>query len=290
VVMNHVAGPSRRYDLMSRRWSIIGLTTAVLVAVAGVVLEHIPFPLNYQVVFIALTLGGASSFYFCNKIELPESVPTVRKRGVAPLERIKGYYRLLAGQGDFVRLSLQQFVFSFGSLFALPLFPLYYVRSVNASDAWIGVISTLQTLLALVGYYMWPRTTRRRGSRFVLLATTLGLSLHPALAGITHSVQLIVVYAALAGIFQAGLDLVFFDELLKTVPAEQSATFISLAQMLQYVATFAGPVVGTLLADRIGLGGALLTGAALRLVGFALFALWPGSGRPAPAAASGSAG
>ncbi|HSJ27410.1 MAG TPA: MFS transporter, partial [Acidimicrobiia bacterium] len=38
VVMNAVAGPSYRYDLMSRRWSILGLVTAVAVVVVGQVL------------------------------------------------------------------------------------------------------------------------------------------------------------------------------------------------------------------------------------------------------------
>ncbi len=33
VVMNAVAGPTHRYELMSRRWSILGLTTALTVAI-----------------------------------------------------------------------------------------------------------------------------------------------------------------------------------------------------------------------------------------------------------------
>ncbi len=76
----------------------------------------------------------------------------------------------------------------------------------------------------------------------------------------------------LAGIFQAGLDLVFFDELMRTVPPKYSATFVSLAQSLQYLSTVASPLVGTFLADHIGIGGGLLVSAALRLIGFGLFA------------------
>jgi fucose permease len=84
-------------------------------------------------------------------------------------------------------------------------------------------------------------------------------------------VEIIALLAALSGIFQAGLDLVFFDELMKTVPAEYTATFVSLAQSMQYLATVASPLVGTVLADHIGLGGALLVSAGLRLVGVVLF-------------------
>src|SRR4030043_2255013 len=40
VVMNAVSGPEGRYELMSRRWSILGITTAITVAIAGRVWDH----------------------------------------------------------------------------------------------------------------------------------------------------------------------------------------------------------------------------------------------------------
>ena len=50
------------------------------------------------------------------------------------------------------------------------------------------------------------------------------------MTAITQRVELIAIYAGLAGIFQAGLDLVFFDELMKTVPLEYSATLYPLCK------------------------------------------------------------
>src|SRR5581483_7211804 len=51
IVMGAVAGPNKRYYLMSRRWSILGITTSLTVALAGWLLETVNFPLNYQVMF-----------------------------------------------------------------------------------------------------------------------------------------------------------------------------------------------------------------------------------------------
>jgi MFS family permease len=82
---------------------------------------------------------------------------------------------------------------------------------------------------------------------------------------------LIILYAGIAGLFQAGLDLVFFDELMKTVPPEYGATFVSLAQSLQYLSAILAPLIGAWLAEFIGLGGALWVSAGLRLFGFLLF-------------------
>jgi hypothetical protein len=162
-------------------------------------------------------------------------------------------------------------VFVFGSTVAVPLFPLYYVREVQANDAWIGVFNTAQSAILLVGYFLWNRESRLRGSRFVLLWTTFGMTLYPALVAVTARVELIALYAGVSGIFQAGLNLVFFDELMKTVPAQFSAIFVSLAQSLTYFAAILAPLIGILLADRFGLSAALIASALLRLVGFILF-------------------
>lgn len=277
VVMNAVAGPALRYDLMSRRWSVLGLTTAITVALVGQVLDRINFPLNYQLVFLGLSVGGLISFYFSSHLTLPDVEPPPGTGEGSLRERFRGYFSLLLAEKDFMRFSLLRFVYLFAVTLATPIFPLYYVREVQASNSWIGVINTTQTAILLVGYFIWTQGTRRRGSRFVLLATTLGMSFIPALIGSTLSVQLITIYAGLAGIFQAGLDLVFFDELMKTVPPQYSATFVSLAQSMQYLSGIVSPLVGTALAGWIGLSGALMVSTGLRLVGFALFALVQGT-------------
>ena len=274
VVMNAVAGPDHRYDLMSRRWSILGVTTALTAAIAGQVLIKIKFPINYQIVFIALSIGGLLSFYFSSRIRLPDVTPPPQEKGLSLSKQVKGYAGLILSHPDFVRFSIKRYIFIFATLLATPIMPLYYVREVNATDAWIGLISTAQTAVLVIGYFFWTREHRKRGARFVLLCATFGLTVYPVLVASTQTVQWMVILAGVAGIFQAGIDLVFFDELMKTVPVEYSATFVSLSQSLMYSAAIIAPLLGTQLSSSIGLGGVLLVSAALRLIGFLLFALW----------------
>jgi hypothetical protein len=274
VVMNAVAGPTHRYDLMSRRWSILGLTMAVFTALAGQFLELMDFPVNYQLLFIGLSVGGLVSYTFSSRIDLPATEIQSSPKGRSISQRAGEVINLVLSQRDFVYFTIKRFVFLSGISLAVPLFPLYYVREVEANDAWIGIINTAQTAVLLFSYFLWARASRIRGSRFVLLWTTFGLSLYPMLVAGTERVELIAVFAALAGVFQAGLDLVFFDELMKTVPVEYSATFVSLAQSLQYASAVIAPTLGILLANYIGLAGALIVAGGIRLVGFLLFAFW----------------
>ncbi len=285
VLMSAVAGPQGRYRLMSHRWSLMGLTTAVITAIVSFALEKFNFPVNYQVVFMGLSIGGLISYIYTSRIQLAPNEPPLPSSGLSLSERLKGFAGLVRGEKAFLSFTSMRFVFFAGTTLATPLFPLYYVHVVNADDAWIGVISTVQTAVLVVAYLFWASQTRRRGSRFVLLCTTLIVSLYPAITALTRQVALVALYAGVAGIFQAGIDLVFFDELMKTVPVKYSATFVSLDQSLQYLATIIAPLAGTLLADRIGIGGALIASAAIRFLGVLLFAVNMPGRRPAVKAA-----
>lgn len=271
VVMNAVAGPEGRYTLLSRRWAIFGLTTVIGTFLVTRVIDLVAFPTNYAFMFMGLSLGGLISFYFSNRIRIPDQTPAPLSKGGSPAERVRNYLHLLRAHPAFTSFVSKRFVYLSAIALSAPLFPLYFVRVVNASDKNIGSINMTISLVMLMGYFLWTRVSRRRGGRTVLLATTFGVILYPALTAFTQRVEWIFLYAAIYGLFQAGLDLVFFDELMKTVPAEYSATFVSLAQSLQYLSAILAPLAGTWLADTIGLSGGLLVSAGLRLLGFLLF-------------------
>ncbi|HLO31081.1 MAG TPA: MFS transporter [Anaerolineales bacterium] len=271
VVMNAVAGPEGRYALLSRRWTIFGLTGVIGTFVITRLIDLIAFPLNYAVMFMVLSLGGFFSFYFSRKIQLRDQVAPPLPASHSARQNLSNYIRLMRENPAFLSFSSKRFVYFSAIVLSQPIMPLFLVRQVHATDSQIGTINMTMTLIMLVGYFLWPRVSRQRGGRFVLLATTLGMTFYPALSAATPRTELIILYAGVAGLFQAGLDLVFFDELMKTVPAEYSATFVSLAQSMQYLSMILAPLVGTWLANYIGLGGALWLSAGLRLLGFLLF-------------------
>jgi MFS family permease len=275
VVMGAVAGPKQRYYLMSRRWTVLGVTTALAVAIIGAVLDQIRFPLNYQLVFIGSFAGGLLSFAFSSRIVIPDNdlseVTPSERRSLG--ERLRELAAALRENAPYTRFLLSSFVFNVGLTLAQPLFPLYWVRQLNASDFWIGLINTVNNGVLLVAYFIWVALSRRRGNVLVLRACAFGLALYPLLTGLTGSVPPLVVYAGMAGIFGAGFNLVQFDILLSTCPQRHTALYIALQQFTVYVATFVAPILGTTLADALGYGPALFVGSGLRFAGAALFVL-----------------
>ena len=271
VVMNGVAGPKGRYALMSRRWSIIGIVQSVCIALTGWLLDRTVFPTNYQFMFIVLSLGGIFAGVMGSRIRLPSVESPLRRPGVPFREHLQETLDLVRNNPAFLRFLSKRVVYSGAAMLVAPILPLYYVRTIQASDSWIGLFSTVQTAVMLVGYSFWASMSRKKGARFVLLASTLGMSCWPFLVGITRSEPLLALVAAWAGIFQSGMNLVFFDELMKTVPSESAPTFVSVNQTVLHLATVMSPMVGTYLGDHIGLATVLMISAALRLVAFVLF-------------------
>jgi hypothetical protein len=271
VTMNAVAGPNGRFELMSRRWSILGITTTIGMLAAGQILYRVVFPFNYIIVFIGSSGGSLISYLASSQICLSATEPPAARQKTPIRQGFREYTSLLRQKKPFLSQVAKRFVYLSGTNLLTPLFPLYFVHIVHASDEWIGFINTAQTATLIVGYFFWIQQIRRRRSRQILMITTLGMSLYPAIVALTRHAGLIVLFSGISGMFQAGIDLLFFDELMKTVPVEHSAMFVSLDQTVQYLSAIIAPLAGIFIADLIGLGGALIVGAGIRFIGSAWF-------------------
>ena len=275
VLMNAISGPNHRFALLSRRWSTIAVVGVVMTLVVGQLLDRVPFPLNYEITFIGLAVvGSVVSYAFSRRISVPDQTPPAPSVQHGPAtDQLRDMVRVIWAEKPYLRIVAKRLVYLMGSQLVMPLFTLYYVRELAATDAQISLITTAARLASVAGFYLWPRVRRQRGSRLVLVVTTLAMSLYPVLTAATRRVGTMVVLAGVAGIFQAGLRLVFFDRLMETVPEEGGAIFVAVSQTLQHVESIVGPLVSTWLADFIGLSGALILGASFRFAGSVLFLL-----------------
>jgi hypothetical protein len=288
VVMDGAAGPRGRFDLLGRRWSIMGLTTAITVAIAGQVLELWGFPANYQLLFLVFSAAGLLSSWYSIRIRVPDHPRVARPAGASSRERLGGYVAGLRQHPLFLWFVARQFVIMFGIRIASPLIPLWYIREAHAPDAWIGIIGTAQSLALLVGYYGWRRVGRRYPNRRLLIIVTLGIALYPALLLASRDLVIITAVTAYGSLIGAGFDLVLFDELMKTIPAKLAVTFSAFQTSVSNLAAIIAPLAGGVLADLVGIGPGLFVAAVITLMGALLFITAPRRTRvpqgPRPAA------
>jgi hypothetical protein len=270
VVLSAVAGEVGRFELLSRRWALIGLITTLTTLGIGEVLTRQGFPLNFQIVFLLVSIGAIFSYIYIIRLKIPENHPPALVR-IGYFERFRKIFASVKDYPSFLSFTFKRFVFLTGVAFAAPLFPLYYVRQAELPDQSIAFITMAQTLVMVVGYFTWLRISRTGGPRPILLWTTLGLSLFPILVALTTKSTTIILLAGFAGFFQSGLDLVFFDELMRNIPVDQSPSFVAFAQTTQYLTTMISPLVSAWLAANFGLSVALIIAGGIQLCGFFLF-------------------
>jgi Na+/melibiose symporter-like transporter len=270
VVMGGVAGPSGRLTLMSRRWSMLGLTNALTAVIVGQMLNRFDFPLNYQVVFIGSAIGAFISVIFSSSLKLPPQVVPQDQQGI--IASLREHGSSLRHNKPFLNFTIAQFVFRCGLTMALPLLPLYWVRAVGATDSQISAINATNTFVLMIAYFVWTRIAARRGERFVLLISAFCVSFYPLLTALTTTPNLLILWAGLAGFFVAGVDLVFFDIVLATCPTENQAAFIGIYQTTVYIATFTAPLAGAAISAAFGLAPALIVASLFRFAGAGLLA------------------
>jgi hypothetical protein len=272
VVMDGVAGPRGRMEIMASRWSIMGLTTGITVALVGQLLDRLPFPGNYAVLLTAFSIGALISWHFSRQFRVRSTIP--RPALAATIAgRLRAMIRIVRSRPAFLHYSARQLFYLAGVRLSLPLIPLYYVRSIGAPDAWIGIIATAQSLALLAGYLYWRRQSRIRGAPFVLLATLLISALYPALLSLVGNVALVAALTGVAAFFSAGVDLSLFDELMRRIPPEYGVIFTSIDTTLGNFVTTLAPLTGAAIAAAIGIPGALRLASLVMLGGVLLFAI-----------------
>jgi len=271
-VIAEVVPANRRASVNGMRWTVMGITTAMAGALFGTMLDTMPFPLNYQIVFIISFLGGATSMVFWGKLRIPENVQVAREEH--PTKSIKAqisaYWQSIKVPA-FLRYELTINVLRLALNLPVALYSIYWIRELNASDLWIGWCATASQVAMIVGYSLWGKVVQRRGYVIPLLVCTLGAGLTPVLTAFIPGQTWLPAIAVIQGLFITGMNLSLFDTLFAVCPADRRPTFFAVNTMLASLMIFLSPMLGSALADRIGIRGVFFIAGGVHVVAMVLF-------------------
>ena len=282
MVMDGAAGPGGRFDLLGRRWAIAGVSGAISVALGGQLLGAFPFPTNFEVLLVIVSVAGVGSFLQSSRLVIPDqSQASERVSGPARV-RLAGLWALITANRAFVRFELRSFVYAASIGLAMPILPLFYVHEVGAPDAWIGVIGSAASAGSVLGYLVARQLARRRGATMTLLPSLLVAALAPAVMAVIGWLPAVAAIAFVMGVAGAGAQLALFDAMLRRIPTQHGVTFSSVDQSLQNLALVITPNIGGLIALAFGVRWALVVVAALAFAAFVLFLLDSRAARAEP--------
>lgn len=272
VVMGSIIDISRRYQLMSLRWSILGVCNGISVYVAGLYLGS-NAPLSaYALVICVSSLFTVFAFFPARNYEVPAER---RDTHAAPVSIGKAFSQIvyfLKTYRSFRLFIICQAVYQAGIAMSVPLFPLHWIRTLNADDSTIGLISMIQSVTLLFGYTLGTYiATRLKGRVAILWVCSIALGTYPLITALVGSMTPLLYAAVVWGIATAGIELVLIDLLLDSCPPGQVTAVMPAYQMVMFTVSLLAPLLATGMARSIGTTIALIVAAGLHFLGALLF-------------------
>ena len=261
---------ARRPRMLSTRLAINGLFAAGFGLLAGQWLDHVSYPLNYQLLFISALLAAFGSVAMLSRLRLPE----VTDQQVDAARTDSGLRHMIPHLRDtpiFRNYALSALVFRLGLSLPGALWTIYRVRIMGASDAWIGVLLTAQQLSSVAGYFLLGRLLGSARVRKNLWIVCFGAVAYPLSMAMVSSAQGLLIPAMLLGLTSAGFNTFMTNTLFHASPADERPTFVSIDSFLSNIVAFAAPLAGTLLYGLMDIRLVFLLAAALRVIGTLLF-------------------
>jgi MFS family permease len=268
-ILGHVSEPKSRAKLISNRLAIQRSLMAVSGFCAGQWLDSAPYPINYQVLFLTAIGAAVGSMYMTSRVKLPKGAYEEQRRTRA-LE-FREIIPVVVGVAAFRRYAIASVAFRLGAFLPLALFPIYRVRVLGSSDAWIGTLMTVQRLVQMVVFFALGRLLARRWLRRSLWLSCLGMALFPLTTLMAAEPVGLIVPALVSGVMAPGMSVFLTNTLMHVSPEDQRPVFAAANTFVVQVTRFVGPVLGTLIASVVDIRVALLVAAIARGMGAVMF-------------------
>jgi len=252
---------------------------------SGYILDHIAFPDGYQIVFGIGFFGAAMSslhLFFIKPVKTDvrpprfddaptagtlqrgrsQPQPDIIKRAGSPLHSL----RLDIWRTPFRNVLLGLFAYHLAQYLALPVFPLYNVYVLKLNDNNIGIGTALFYLTVLFGSTRLSRIVQRLGHKKVTGLGVAGMALYPFLLALSHQVWQFYFISLLGGFVWAMAGGAFANYMLEHIPPDDRPSHLAWYTIILNTAVLIGSLGGPLIADQMGLSGALILFALLRFL------------------------
>ncbi len=167
--------------------------------------------------------------------------------------------------------ALGSFTTIVGMTLILPILPLY-VRDLGASDQaavtlWSGIAYAATFFTAALTAPLWGHLGDRFGRKSMLIRASLGMAIAMSLIGLAQDVTQLVLLRLLAGLlggYASGSTILVAAQ----TPKERSAWALGVLASAIMAGNIAGPLIGGILAQVIGVQGAFLATGGMIFIAF----------------------
>jgi MFS family permease len=282
------------------RNALMAVTFIAVSLLCGQILDRLPFPTGYQVVFGIGCLGAAmSSFHLWfvrpRRTEQPRQrvgrglgdlARPGRPRFLVDSLRAGAGLRFLLGRpnfrilrteilkGPYGRLVLILFAFHLSVYLAVPLFPLQWVNQIHLSDQQIALGTALFYVSVFASSMQFSRVVSRLGNQRVAAVGALFMGFYPLFMALSRGVGLFLIGSAVGGFGWSLVSGALTNYLLERIPEDDRPTHLAWYNLALNAALLLGSLAGPFFAGMVGVPLALALFAGLRLLAALVLLRW----------------
>jgi MFS family permease len=261
VMMRETVHPDKLQRLVTRRTLVMNIAVTLGALGFGFLLERVPFPTNYQIMFVLAYVLSMVSMWHISKVRELETAAAQGKTKVGA----GGSWMGLLKNRSFQSVVVVTFLIHLAQLFVAAPQPLHLKNDLKATEGFIALFGTAEVIGGTLATLMIPAWAKRYGNRQLIAygMTVAGLAMViNALAPVPEVTLIGALLGNGAWTVSAVAILGFFTE--RSAPGDYKATTIW--HQVIFFGMFVGPLMGSSLA-QMGYSPVLLllVGAGLRI-------------------------
>jgi MFS family permease len=249
----------------------------------GYILNHVRFPVGYQVVFgIGFLAAAMSTFhlFFVRPHAETGAVPLLDGESIPEFQTNKrnidwrSTLRLDIWRTSFRKILLVFLGFHVAQFLALPLFTVYTVNVMHLTDVNLGTGTALFYVSCLLGSTQLGRLENRVGHHKLTGWGVIGMSLYPLVMSFSHTAFQYYLLSLVGGFAWALVAGAYANYLLENIPVFDRPSHLAWYNIILNTAVLVGSLAGPLFAGWIGISVSLIVFGILRLFAGAAILKW----------------
>jgi len=234
--------PSERMtSLLARRTLTINLSLGVGAVAFGLLLETLPFPMNYTVMFSIGFCGAMLSYWHVHNLK-PVTEPE-------PPTPSKITTRDILAQPVFRRVILTSVIGHIAFFSVSPILVLHLIDGLGASEGFMATFSAVELAGAALVALVIGRIVARLGNRGMVGVALFATGLAALVVGLAPSLPVALGAAALTGAGWSTSEIGLIGYLTENTPVRDGARFTRTYSQFVWSALFIAPFIGTTLAE-----------------------------------------
>lgn len=248
----------------NRASSVVGILMTLL---SGQLLHHVPKNdaeiLNmYQIFFFMAFVFALIETYFCYQFR---GVPAPKDKKINKMELLKSVLHDIPHQKRYMMFVLAASIFYIGWIGAQPLFSIYTIKILGATEGWLSLIAITNATASILAYTKWAKLADKIGNPMALTLAIVGMGITPLLYALASKIWMLVFFNIIIGISVSGTTLCMFNILLEITPSENRTVYLAVYNTIIAVIAGISPLFFAQLMNISGMTFALILAAIMRL-------------------------